>query len=169
MPLLLCYNEEAVMEAARAFGNFSRSDEHRACMQASRTSEVLCLLLDHADWEVIIAVCGTIINITLDADCRTEFVALGGVRSLLSLLERCMLQGKMHHVHVTAMELGCKVLFNVLASTDRDVLDPLVDPGDLEMLEALLQHAVAAEGLRDEPALQDICGALLQQLSPQAS
>lgn len=33
-PLLLCDNEEAVIEAARVYGNFSRSPEVRDYMQA---------------------------------------------------------------------------------------------------------------------------------------
>lgn len=52
-PLLLCDNEEAIVEAARAFGNFSRTADARAYMVGARVLEALVLLLDHSSTEVL--------------------------------------------------------------------------------------------------------------------
>lgn len=52
-PLLLCDNEEAVVEAARAFGNFSRAAEARQYLITARVLEALVLLLDHSSAEVL--------------------------------------------------------------------------------------------------------------------
>lgn len=52
-PLLLCDNEEAVVEAARAFGNFSRTADARTYMVGARVLEALVLLLDHSSTEVL--------------------------------------------------------------------------------------------------------------------
>jgi hypothetical protein len=52
-PLLLSDNEEAVVEAARAFGNFSRTAEARQYLVSARVLEALVLLLDHSSAEVL--------------------------------------------------------------------------------------------------------------------
>jgi hypothetical protein len=52
-PLLLSDNEEAVVEAARAFGNFSRAAEARQYLVSARVLEALVLLLDHSSAEVL--------------------------------------------------------------------------------------------------------------------
>lgn len=41
-----------MVEAARACGNFARSQPHAAFLRSARLGEALLLLLDHNDWEV---------------------------------------------------------------------------------------------------------------------
>ncbi|KAL6761504.1 hypothetical protein V8C86DRAFT_2432954 [Haematococcus lacustris] len=88
-PLLLSDNEEAVVEAARAFGNFSRTAESRQYLVDARVLEALVLLLDHSSAEVLYSVCGTLINFSADTSRKAELVQLGAHARLVDVLERC--------------------------------------------------------------------------------
>jgi armadillo repeat-containing protein 2 len=50
--MLFVENHEAVLEAARAFGNLSRCPQARKKMQDTRVDEALVMLLDHSDSQV---------------------------------------------------------------------------------------------------------------------
>jgi len=89
-PLLLCDNEEAVVEAARVYGNFSRIPEICEFMLETRVVEALTLLLDHPNLEVLYAVAGSLVNLTTDPRYRDALVAANGCRGLLDVLERCV-------------------------------------------------------------------------------
>ncbi|KAG2431305.1 hypothetical protein HYH02_013436 [Chlamydomonas schloesseri] len=116
-PLLLCDNEEAVVEAARVYGNFSRSADVRDYMQATRVVEALVLLLDHSNAEVLYSVCGTLINFTMDSSRKDVLGCLGGVSRLVEVLGRTMAQGELSERDEAIVEVVCKALFNV-ASAD---------------------------------------------------
>ena len=79
--VLLHDNEEAVIEAARAFGNLSRDAEVRARMSESRVDEALCVLLDHSNREIVFTVCGVIMNIASDE--RNREATLAALRGYL--------------------------------------------------------------------------------------
>eukprot|EP00960_Hanusia_phi_P038139 753295-Hanusia_phi.AAC.6 len=53
--MLFVENQEAVLEATRAFGNLSRDQDARRLMHSSRIDEALVLLLDHSDRDVLAA------------------------------------------------------------------------------------------------------------------
>ena len=101
-PLLLCDNEEAIIEAARLYGNFSRLAAVRQYMHECRVVEALLLLLDHSNSEVLYSVCGTLINLTVDSERKEVLVgecgAGGGGRS--TYLPACMHASCMHSLCV---------------------------------------------------------------------
>ncbi|GFR40002.1 hypothetical protein Agub_g537 [Astrephomene gubernaculifera] len=117
-PLLMCDNEEAVIEAARVYGNFSRSPEVRDYMQSTRVVEALVLLLDHSHPEVLYSVCGTLINFTMDAARRHVLGALGGTARLVEVLSRTVAQGELGERDEAIVEVVCKALFNVASADD---------------------------------------------------
>jgi len=118
--VLLHDNEEAVAEAARAFGNFSRDAEVRRFMCAAKADEVLVILLDHSSRDVVLATAGALVNMGADPLCShalTEPPASAastqtstGCSKLLFLLRRAGLRD----VGISA--IACKALFNVLAA-----------------------------------------------------
>jgi hypothetical protein len=75
LPILLHENEEAVIEAARAFGNLSRDAEVRAQMAESRVDEALCVLLDHSNREIVFTVCGVVMNIAADEGNKEAIIS----------------------------------------------------------------------------------------------
>ena len=58
VPLLCHDNEEAAVESARAFGNFSRDPSVRALMISLRAVDALVILLDHTNRELVFTSCG---------------------------------------------------------------------------------------------------------------
>ncbi|KXZ44037.1 hypothetical protein GPECTOR_75g761 [Gonium pectorale] len=119
-PLLMCDNEEAVIEAARVYGNFSRSPDVRDYMQATRIVDALVLLLDHSNSEVLYSVCGTLVNFTMDASRRAALCGLGGVGRLVELLGRTVAQGELSERDEALVEVVCKALFNVASADEGD-------------------------------------------------
>ncbi|EFJ52458.1 hypothetical protein VOLCADRAFT_120276 [Volvox carteri f. nagariensis] len=117
-PLLMCDNEEAVIEAARVYGNFSRSPEVRDYMQAARVVEALVLLLDHSNAEVLYSVCGTLINFTMDASRKHVLGALGGTSRLVEVLSRTVAQDELGDRDEAIIDVVCKALFNVASADD---------------------------------------------------
>ena len=57
------HNDEAVIESARAFGNFSRSKQVRDLLVERKSDEMLLLLMDHSNREVVYNVCGVLMNL----------------------------------------------------------------------------------------------------------
>jgi hypothetical protein len=68
--ILLDPNEEAVLEAARTFGNLSRHTDVLAWMRERKVLDCFVLLLDHSSREIVFAVCGVLMNAALDCDAR---------------------------------------------------------------------------------------------------
>jgi len=163
--LLLEYHEEAVAEAARAFGNFARSGAHRGAMREARAHEALCLLLDHRDWEVVHAAAGALINAAAEPECAAELAAAGALGALLALMERCVLS-ELHDTQLVALELACKAAANLLAAAGGPggALSGAADVEDAATLAALLRHAQGVEALADDPGLQALFAALLPML-----
>jgi len=114
-PLLLCDNEEAVVEAARAFGNFSRTADARTYMVGARVLEALVLLLDHSSTEVLYSVCGTLINFSADLAHKQELVSLAAPGRLVDVLERCLACEEPGEMEVGTLSVVCKALFNLCA------------------------------------------------------
>jgi hypothetical protein len=84
------FDQEAVLEAARAYGNFSRHQEVRDFMAAARVGEALCLLLDHPNRDVLYSVCGVLMNLSADERHWQLIAEAEGVTKLIGLLERAL-------------------------------------------------------------------------------
>ena len=64
--LLMHDHVDAVVEVARTFGNFSRSEEMRIWMMQCRVDEACAILVDHGDRRIVLAVCGVLLNYSAD-------------------------------------------------------------------------------------------------------
>jgi hypothetical protein len=63
-PLLLENDqEEGILEAARAFANFSRCPKLRDYLSVTRSDEVFVLLLEHENRDIVMSVCGVLMNL----------------------------------------------------------------------------------------------------------
>jgi len=142
-PLLLSDNPEAQVEAARAFGNFSRHPEVRDYMANARVVEALCLLLDHSNRDVLYSVCGVLMNFTSDQAHLCLLAEADGVSMLIDLLGRALLEGDL-----PLGTLVCKTLCN-LCSTPRqggegaDAPPPLFTGPDMHELTQTLTRAIS--------------------------
>eukprot|EP00741_Cyanophora_paradoxa_P013884 tig00020713_g13402.t1 len=88
VPLLLSFNEEAVVEALRAFGNFSRHEDARAALAEERVGEIGALLLDHGARDVVYWAAGVLLNLASDARHRALLRDCAAVDRLLDALGR---------------------------------------------------------------------------------
>eukprot|EP01107_Rhizomastix_libera_P006287 TRINITY_DN20391_c0_g1_i1.p1 TRINITY_DN20391_c0_g1~~TRINITY_DN20391_c0_g1_i1.p1 ORF type:complete len:772 (+),score=194.65 TRINITY_DN20391_c0_g1_i1:2-2317(+) len=61
-PLLMHTNDEVVLEATRAFGNFSRNKECRVAMEKLKVVDILVVLLDHGVKSIVYHACGALMN-----------------------------------------------------------------------------------------------------------
>ncbi|CAM9197269.1 unnamed protein product, partial [Laminaria digitata] len=108
--VLLHPNAEAVAEAARAFGNFSRDPSCREAMSRRRADEVLVALLEHACREVVFAAAGALVNVAADPARKTllsrEGVDAGEV--LARLVRRAGLSDP------RMAEIACQALHNLM-------------------------------------------------------
>lgn len=86
-PLLLeSYNEEALMETARALGNLSRHEDARRSMTDLRVDEILVILLSHHDRDLVFYVCGALVNLATDPDCIVRLTSVCPVAEKLAKL-----------------------------------------------------------------------------------
>ena len=114
--VLLHENEEAVAEAARAFGNFSRLPDGRQAMAAARADEALVILLDHAARDVVLAAAGALVNMGSDPSCFEALLASpapgapNGCAKLVSLVRRLGLRDS------PLAAVCCKALYNSLGA-----------------------------------------------------
>lgn len=112
----------------------------------------------------MLAAAGAVINTTLSTEGAGAFLAGGGVAAVLALMERCMMQGELFEVHTTALELGAKLMANVLAVAEPEAVAEGLSIEDASTLAALLRHMAGAAALCETEALQTVGGALLAQL-----
>ena len=89
-PMLFHDNSDLVYEATRTFGNLSQDEQVREYMNKARIDEALVILIDHANIDIVFAVCGVLVN--LASDSGGVHLALmrdsGAIEKLLDLLER---------------------------------------------------------------------------------
>ncbi|GLE01093.1 hypothetical protein PINS_up009906 [Pythium insidiosum] len=74
-PILWDRNEEAVVEATRAFGNLSRFRDVLRFMAEHQVLDCLVILLDHSHREIVYTVCGVLMNAALDPSARRVLTA----------------------------------------------------------------------------------------------
>lgn len=125
--ILLDRNEEAVVEAARAFGNLTRFKDVLAHLSELRVLDCFVVLLDHSNREIVYTVCGVLMNVALDEPTRQQLLRVelecastagtsqysgttrGDVRTLLLGIIEC---AATDDVDMTC--IACKALFNLL-------------------------------------------------------
>lgn len=130
--ILLDRNEEAVVEAARAFGNLTRFKDVLAYVSEHKVLDCFVVLLDHSNREVVYTVCGVLMNAALDEPTRQQLLRVqlesldadgddrsdddanrGDVRTLLLGIVEC---AATDDVDMTC--IACKVLYNLLLPAD---------------------------------------------------
>lgn len=146
--ILVDRNEEAVVEAARAFGNLSRWKDVLVAMQMQRVLTCLVLLLDHSNREIVYAVCGVLMNAALDESSRQSLLQLDSETSA----DVCdLLIGLVQCAGADDVEMGamaCKVLYNLLLS--RDSGRQPITPGQRGTLCHVLQELVELLGAQHD-------------------
>ena len=159
--LLFADNAEAVLEAARAFGNLSRDAAVRGAMRGTRVDEALVLLLDSSDRDVLGAAAGVLVNLAADP-AGAEALAAGD--ALLLLADALDREGAGDPALAATL---CQAAFN-LASTLRWRLDG----GSALALARALQnvHDVGAAGAGVlPPELDNVLTRLLHALHARCS
>ncbi|KUF91936.1 hypothetical protein AM588_10004465 [Phytophthora nicotianae] len=119
--ILLDRNEEAVVEAARAYGNLSRFKDVLEYMDDLKVLECLVVLLNHSNREVVYTVCGVLMNAALDHKTRQALLSVRpmvdnddvDVRSLLVEIVEC---AAVDDLDMTL--IASKALYNLLLSKD---------------------------------------------------
>ncbi|KAL3657780.1 hypothetical protein V7S43_017351 [Phytophthora oleae] len=117
--ILLDRNEEAVVEAARAFGNLSRFQDVLVFMAELKVLDCLVVLLDHSNREVVYTVCGVLMNAALDHKTREGLLSVRptgdnedvDVRSLLGGVVECAAADDFDMTLIAS-----KALYNLLLS-----------------------------------------------------
>ena len=132
--MLFVENQEAVLEATRAFGNLSRDQDARTLMHSSRIDEALVLLLDHSDRDVLAAAAGVVVNLAGDPSCMDIQMQSDALVLLMEALGRSGLSDS---------ELCCTVCYARynLGATMQWRLDGLVAMNLQDVLEELMMQA----------------------------
>ena len=123
--------EEGILEAARAFANFSRCPNLRQYLTASRSDEIFVLLLEHENRDIVMSVCGVLMNLAASQEGKT-LIRGQETQGLNKLL------GVVRDAGTNDLEmsiLACKVLHN--ACLDGVDLADVEELGGLNMIEKI--------------------------------
>ncbi|GMF18065.1 unnamed protein product [Phytophthora lilii] len=115
--ILLDRNEEAVVEAARAFGNLSRFKDVLTYMEEVKVLDCLVVLLDHSNREVVYTVCGVLMNAALDDNMRRALLAVRPTVNDDTIDVRMLLVGIVECAGADDLEMtliASKALYNLL-------------------------------------------------------
>jgi hypothetical protein len=106
--LLKSDREEGVLEVARAFANFSRIQSLRSYMAECRADEIFVLLLEHNNRDIVLSVCGVLINLAACKEGKQLLRRrdLGGFGKLLGAVR----DAGMNDLEMST--LSCKVMHN---------------------------------------------------------
>jgi hypothetical protein len=113
VPLLLSDHEEMVIQAARVYGNISKFSDMWPEMEKNRVTELFCMLLDHANPDIVYQTSGVLMNISADPRQIEIILEFGGLQKLVEVLENTLDD-----------DLGlavCKVLSNLVKNADLDM------------------------------------------------
>ena len=154
--VLMCANTEAVIEAARACGNFSRRASCRADLARSRICEALCLLLSHGCREVVYSAAGALVNLMADPQESVRLVAYGGVAGLVEAVEQALgdeggpAAGGRQDVRL--ISVCCQALFNLVSNYPAGAapLFSAEEKGTLVQILERVGRAYAAGGVEDD-------------------
>ena len=86
MGLLVADNMDAILEASRVFGNFSRFKDVRDILFSHKVDEMMISLLDSGSHEIVYTSCGVLINMMVDCDKRSVLKEEGGIKKLIDVL-----------------------------------------------------------------------------------
>ncbi|KAJ9447759.1 hypothetical protein DIPPA_30883 [Diplonema papillatum] len=155
--LLMHDHADAVVEVARAFGNFSRSNEMRLWMMETRIDEACAILVDHSDHRVVVAVCGILLNFSADPD----HVQLFAQHELMPRLEELLAV-----TDPSDFEFLC-LLFKLYHNpTDHGLLSvPPAEDLRAQVLSVLAAAQATAEEHPSLPELHDVAAGLVELLS----
>ncbi|XP_020605577.1 armadillo repeat-containing protein 2-like [Orbicella faveolata] len=154
--LLMPENMDAMVEACRVFGNFSRSKEVRALLAEHKVDEIMIALLDAGERETVFIACGVLINLMIDEHIKPKLKEEDGIKKLVDVLRDF---GK-HDWQLSSMV--CQILWNysdkITSSSETfgdqetlelmDVLtqyldeDIALDPSELESMESSLPEVL---------------------------
>ncbi|CAK0887433.1 unnamed protein product, partial [Prorocentrum cordatum] len=167
-PLLLeSYNDEALIETARALGNLSRHEGVGQCMAGLRLDEILVILLDHEERSLVYFVCGILVNLAgAHPECTARLV---GACPLIQKLGKLLCDMGAED-DVQMQDVAVKVLMNL-------AMDPGVawPPADAEVVRDALEQIVSegrrpaeedAEAAEERQGLLDLSARLLAKLPP---
>ncbi|XP_015772193.1 PREDICTED: armadillo repeat-containing protein 2-like [Acropora digitifera] len=79
--LLLPENMDAMVEASRVFGNFSRSKKVRTVLAKHKVDEIMMALLDAGERETVFTVCGVLINLMSDEELKPKLKDEDGIKN----------------------------------------------------------------------------------------
>lgn len=152
--ILLDRNEEAVVEATRAFGNLTRFKDVLCFMSEHKVLDCFVVLLDHSNREIVYTVCGVLMNAALDESTRQQLLKVrpdgssGDVRSLLLGIVEC---AAADDVDMTC--IACKVLYNLLLANETPRNGSFGDKGfDSEALRGIVQQIMKTMDARQSAA-----------------
>ncbi|KAI8818652.1 armadillo-type protein [Fimicolochytrium jonesii] len=118
---LLQPNPEMVVEAARVLANLSRYPDVRSIMARKRGTETLTILLDHTDREVVLQVCGCLMNLGSGATSTDEHSVIvvenGGLNKLVEVIFHS-LNGFDYPLAISAL----KTLYNLCSSAPARIM-----------------------------------------------
>jgi len=127
-------NDELVLEAARALGNLTRCEYVIEALCRNKALDAMILLLDHANFDILTAVTGTLVNISAHAasiSCLLE--SFQPAQALVTVLKR----SSMKNLHLST--LVCQVFHNLLLHGDK--IEPTLQNTLLETLSILVECA----------------------------
>lgn len=97
-------NDELVLEAARALGNLTRCEYVIEALCHNKALDAMILLLDHANFDILTAVTGTLVNISAHASSLSCFFESSQpAQALVTVLKR----SSMKNLHLST--LVCQV------------------------------------------------------------
>ncbi|XP_067050151.1 armadillo repeat-containing protein 2-like [Acropora muricata] len=131
--LLLPENMDAMVEASRVFGNFSRSKKVRTVLAKHKVDEIMMALLDAGERETVFTVCGVLINLMSDEELKPKLKDEDGIKKLVDVLRDF---GK-HDWQMSSMV--CQILWNysdkITSSTET-----FGEQETLELIDILTQY-----------------------------
>lgn len=149
--ILLDRNEEAVVEATRAFGNLTRFKNVLCFMSEHKVLDCFVVLLDHSNREIVYTVCGVLMNAALDESTRQQLLKVrpdgssDDVRSLLLGIVEC---AAADDVDMTC--IACKVLYNLLFANETPRNGSFRDKDfDSEALHGVIQQIMKSMDAQD--------------------
>lgn len=163
-------NAEIVLETARVLGNLTRRASVVDNLMQQHVHRALLLLLDHSQLDIVVAVLGTLVNMSSHPDGRQGLLQPFGedgdvIDRLDGLLKRCSLQ------HMPVLGLTCQVLYNTVTSADfraqdlDDHWEVLAEFADnLDVLADTASRITSKQEGGDSQAFVHVATALLDQL-----
>jgi len=151
-PLLLHDHPDAILEAARTFGNLSQDEQVQQWMKQKRLDEVTLILIDHSNFDIVSAVCGVLINLTGQ---ESDIFTGTNIERLIEVLD---------YANESLAILIFKLLHNLVVNTPSDKLDhlDLIYDHVENIVESLEEHDDLTE---DEENLISIGKRLLEELA----